>query len=211
MQVDRALLELQLPPEEMYQSFTRAIESVNVIIATYNDAIMGDVQVYPDKGTVAFGSGLHQWGFTLKKFARTYAAKFSTDEASFMKKLWGDWFYDADAKKWKNHNEGGGLKRAFCQFIMDPICKIFEAVMEDKTAKIEKMLKVIGVTLKGEDKELKGKPLLKRIMQKWIPAADAILEMVRVCPTLPCFRPLHTDSYVLHLHTAAGLVAPGPV
>lgn len=65
--VDRALLELQLPPEEMYQSFSRAIESVNVIIATYNDALMGDVQVYPEKGTVAFGSGLHQWGFTLKK------------------------------------------------------------------------------------------------------------------------------------------------
>jgi len=51
--------------------------------------------------------------------------------------------------------------------------------MEEKTQKIEKMLKVIGDTLKGEDKELKGKPLLKRVMQKWIPAADAILEMVR--------------------------------
>jgi len=176
--VDRALLELQLPPEEMYQSFSRAIESVNVIIATYNDALMGDVQVYPDKGTVAFGSGLHQWGFTLKKFARTYAAKFNTDEASFMGKLWGDWYYDQDAKKWKTQSENGTLKRAFCQFIMDPICKVFEAVMEDKTAKVEKMLKVIGVTLKGDDKELKGKPLLKRIMQKWIPAADAILEMI---------------------------------
>lgn len=44
-QVDRALLELQLPPEEMYQSFARAIESVNVIIATYNDELLGDVQV----------------------------------------------------------------------------------------------------------------------------------------------------------------------
>lgn len=44
-QVDRALLELHLPPEEMYQSFARAIESVNVIIATYNDELLGDVQV----------------------------------------------------------------------------------------------------------------------------------------------------------------------
>lgn len=176
--VDRALLELQLPPEEMYQSFSRAIESVNVIIATYNDPVMGDVQVYPDKGTVAFGSGLHQWGFTLKKFARTYAAKFSTDEQSFTQKLWGDWYYDPDAKKWKKQSENGTLKRAFCQFIMDPICKVFEAIMEDKTAKIEKMLKVIGVTLKGEEKELKGKPLLKRVMQRWIPASDAVLEMV---------------------------------
>lgn len=43
--VDRALLELQLPPEDLYQAFSRAIESVNVIIATYNDELMGDVQV----------------------------------------------------------------------------------------------------------------------------------------------------------------------
>jgi len=132
---DRALLGLQLPPEEMYQSFSRAIESVNVIIATYNDEQLGDVQVYPDKGTVAFGSGLHQWGFTLKKFAKMYAEKFGTEESKMMDKLWGDWYFDQDNKKWKKNDEGGTLKRAFCQFIMDPICKMFSAVMEDKKQK----------------------------------------------------------------------------
>ena len=35
--VDRALLELQLSPEDMYQCFARSVESVNVIIATYDD------------------------------------------------------------------------------------------------------------------------------------------------------------------------------
>ena len=67
---DRALLEQQLSAEEMYQCFARAVESVNVIIATYNDEALGDCQVIPEKGTVSFGSGLHQWGFTLKKFAK---------------------------------------------------------------------------------------------------------------------------------------------
>merc|ERR1711966_311208 len=57
--VDRALLELQVSKEDLYQSFSRTIESVNVIISTYFDKVLGDVQVYPDKGTVAFGSGLH--------------------------------------------------------------------------------------------------------------------------------------------------------
>jgi len=177
---DRALLELQLPPEEMYQSFSRAIESVNVIIATYNDDALGDVQVYPDKGTVAFGSGLHQWGFTLKKFARMYAQKFGTEEAKMMDKLWGDWYFDADNKKWKKNDDNGRLKRAFCQFIMDPICKMFSAIMEDKKQKIEKMMKAVGVTLKSDEKDLVGKPLLKRVMQRWLPAADAVLEMIVV-------------------------------
>ena len=70
---DRALLEQQLSAEEMYQCFARAVESVNVIIATYNDEALGDCQVIPEKGTVSFGSGLHQWGFTLKKFAKVRA------------------------------------------------------------------------------------------------------------------------------------------
>lgn len=48
--VDRALLELQKDKESLYQTFVRAVESVNVVIATYSDSALGDVQVYPDKG-----------------------------------------------------------------------------------------------------------------------------------------------------------------
>merc|ERR1719453_2067533 len=82
--VDRALLELQLPAEELYQAFNRAIESVNVVIAMYNDEALGDIQVDPTKGSVAFGSGLHQWAFTLSKFAKTYGAKFGVAEDKMM-------------------------------------------------------------------------------------------------------------------------------
>ena len=87
--VDRALLELQLPAEELYQAFCRSIESVNVIVATYNDEALGDIQVDPTKGTVAFGSGLHQWAFTLKRFAKTYGAKFGVPEDKMMEQALG--------------------------------------------------------------------------------------------------------------------------
>mmetsp|Transcript_7094 Transcript_7094/g.10920 ORF Transcript_7094/g.10920 Transcript_7094/m.10920 type:complete len:876 (-) Transcript_7094:96-2723(-) len=198
---DRALLELQLPPEEMYQSMARAVESVNVIIATYNDEELGDVQVYPNKGTVAFGSGLHQWGFTLKKFAKIYAEKFGIEESKMMEKLWGDWFFDADEKKWKRNDNNGSLKRAFCQFIMDPICKMFSAIMEDKKQKTEKMMKAVGVVLKSEDRDLVGKPLLKRVMQQWLPAADAVLEMIVV----------HLPSPVQSQRYRVGTLYDGPL
>ena len=52
--------------------------------------------------------------------------------------------------------------------------------MNDKKQKIAKMLKAVGVELKPEEKELTGKPLLKRVMQKWLPASDAVLEMIVV-------------------------------
>lgn len=45
--MDRALLELQLESEDLYQTFQRIVENVNVIIATYNDdgGPMGEVRV----------------------------------------------------------------------------------------------------------------------------------------------------------------------
>jgi elongation factor 2 len=86
--VDRALLELQVSKEDLYQSFSRTIESVNVVISTYFDKILGDVQVYPYKGTVAFGSGLHGWAFTVRQFAQRYAKKFGVDRNKMMERLW---------------------------------------------------------------------------------------------------------------------------
>merc|ERR1712232_1185955 len=54
--VDRRILELMMEPEDMYQRFRRSVEDVNVIIATYRDALMGDIHLAPEQGTVAFGS-----------------------------------------------------------------------------------------------------------------------------------------------------------
>ena len=68
--------------------------------------MLGDVQVYPNKGTIAFGSGLQGWGFTLTKFARIYAAKFKIETSKMMEKLWGDNFFDGPGKKWKKVSEG---------------------------------------------------------------------------------------------------------
>uniref|UniRef100_A0A7S1G8H9 Tr-type G domain-containing protein n=2 Tax=Bicosoecida sp. CB-2014 TaxID=1486930 RepID=A0A7S1G8H9_9STRA len=176
--LDRAVLELKLPPEEAYQNFSRAIENVNVIIATYEDAALGDIKVQPQNGTIAFGSGLHQWGFTLKRFAKMYAGKFKTTRAKMMKYLWGDWFFAKKAKKWTKNSENGAHKRGFVAFILDPIYQLFDAIMNDKDDKWRKMLKTLGVELKGEEKDLRNKPLLKRVMQKWLPAGDAVLEMI---------------------------------
>ena len=181
--VDRALLELQLPAEELYQNFQRAIESVNVIISTYQDDSMGDIQVYPEKGTVAFGSGLHQWGFTLKRFAKIYAAKFGVEEKVMLERLWGDNFYDPAVKGFRKTSQsadGSELSRAFCKWIMEPVCSMFTAIMNGKTKKVNKMLESLGIALKPEEKELEGKPLLKRVMQRWLPAGDAVLEMIVV-------------------------------
>ncbi|KAK9764916.1 translation elongation factor 2, partial [Basidiobolus ranarum] len=179
--VDRALLELQSTKEDLYTSFLRTIESVNVIISTYFDPVLGDVQVYPERGTVAFGSGLHGWGFTLRQFAQRYAKKFGVDKDKMMTKLWGENYFNPATRKWTSKGtdaDGKPLERAFCMFILDPIFKLFDSIMNFKKEQTTSMLEKLEVPLKSDEKDLEGKALLKVVMRKFLPAADALLEMI---------------------------------
>lgn len=175
--LDRAFLELQLDPEDMYQNFSRIIENANVIMATYMDDALGDVQVYPDKGTVAFSAGLHGWAFTLYRFARMYAKKFGADVEKMTARLWGDNFYDKKAKKWTK-KERPGAERAFNTLVLTPIKKIIDLAMADRVDDLQKLLSNLGIKLTTEDRDLRQKPLMKRVLQKWLPADQALLEMM---------------------------------
>lgn len=179
--MDRALLELQLEQEDLFQTFQRIVESINVIVATYGDedGPMGNIMVDPCKGTVGFGSGLHGWAFTLKQFAEIYAAKFKIEPAKLMKRLWGDQFYNAKEKKW-NKIGGEGYVRGFSQFVLDPIFKMFEAIMGFKKDATAKLLEKLNIKMTPEMKEKEGKPLLKEVMRKWLPAGDAMLQMITI-------------------------------
>lgn len=179
--LDRCFLELMLDGEEAYQSFRRVVENANVIMATYSDDKLGDTQVYPETGTVGFTAGLHGWAFTLTTFAKMYASKFGIPRERMREKLWGDNFFDPKEKKWtKKHTGSKTCQRGFVQFCYEPIRKVIDAAMNDDRTNLFNMLEKLGVKekLKPEDIELHGKPLMKRVMQTWLPAAEALLEMI---------------------------------
>lgn len=180
--VDRCILELQMDPEDMYLRFRNSVENVNVIVSTYQDDKMGDVQLDPALGTVAFGSGLHGWGFNTERFARIYAGKFGMDKEKMMKRLWGDSFFNAKKKVWTNIQKPDGetvpLRRAFCQLIMDPISQVIASCTANQKEKYEPMLEKLQIKLSQEERQLEGKPLMKRVMQIWLNAADTLLTMI---------------------------------
>lgn len=200
--MDRALLELQIDQEDLYMTFQRIIENTNVIIATYadDDGPMGLIQVDPCKGTVGFGSGLHGWAFSLKQFAEIYAAKFKIQPIKLMPKLWGDRFYSSKDKKW-NKTGGDGYVRGFNQFVLDPIFKMFDAVMNFKKEKTAELLSKLDIKLKKEELDLEGKPLIKKIMQKWLPAGDTMLQLITI----------HLPSPVTSQKYRAELLYEGPI
>jgi len=198
--MDRALLELQLEAEELYLTFQRIVENVNVIVATYadDDGPMGDVKVNVNNGSVGFGSGLHGWAFTLKQFAEMYASKFGVDVDKMMKKLWGENFFNAKAKKWQKSKEPDN-KRSFVMYVLDPIYMVFDAIMNFKKEETAKLLgkltnaegKPVKEILKADELELEGKPLMKVVMRNWLPAGEAMFQMI--CIHLP--SPVTAQKY----------------
>lgn len=179
--MDRALLELQLDQEALYQTFQRIVENVNVIVATYADdeGPMGEISVDPSKGSVGFGSGLHGWAFTLKQFAEMYADKFKIDTIKLMNRLWGENFFNPTTKKWSKTKDADN-KRSFNMYVLDPLYKVFDAIMNYKKEETDSLLTKLGIKLSLEDREKDGKNLLKAVVRQWLPAGDTLLQMIAI-------------------------------
>jgi len=130
---------------------------------------------------VCFGSGLHSWAFSLRCFAEIYAKKFGVSPDRMVKKLWGDHYYNPNSKKWQttpDTPDGLPLRRAFVQFILDPLYKLFDAIMNDEVEKYDKMLKSLAIILTEEERRIPKRPLLKYAMRKFLPISEAVLEMI---------------------------------
>ncbi|GJS11228.1 elongation factor G, III-V domain-containing protein [Tanacetum coccineum] len=168
--LDHCFLDLQVDGEKAYQSFQRFIENANVVMATYEDPLLGDVMVYPEKGTVAFSSRLHGWAFTLTNFVKMYASKFGVDESKMMERLWGQNYFDPNTRKWTTKNTG--------------------------STDYELWLKLtkLGVTMKSEEKELTGRMLMKCVMQTWLPATALLDMMILHLPSPHIAQRYHVEN-----------------
>merc|ERR1712227_169347 len=68
----------------------------------------------------------------------------------------------------------------------DPIYMVFDAIMNFKKEAVEKLLgklttadgKLVKDVLMAEEKELEGKPLMKCVMRNWLPAGEAMFQMI---------------------------------
>ncbi|MCE2196918.1 hypothetical protein GQ599_10360, partial [Streptococcus thermophilus] len=80
---------------------------------------------------------LHGWAFSVKEFADIYASMFKVPAAKLMNKLWGENFFNKKTKKWST-TKSSDNERAFNTYILDPIFKLFDAIMnfkKDETTK----------------------------------------------------------------------------
>jgi len=107
-------------------------------------------------------------------------------EEKMMKYLWGDHYYDPEAKKWTSSNVsvgGKSLMRGFAQFVLRPLKQLLDCIINEKREQLTKMLSNLNISLKPDEMEQSGKKLMRTVMQKFLPASDALLEMI--CIHLP--------------------------
>jgi elongation factor 2 len=180
--MDRIIFEKCLGAEDIYQSLSKTVESINVIISTYQDPALPDVQVSMEACNVGMGSALQGWAFTLEPFASVLAAKFGLDFETMKTCLWGNNFYSSSKKIWVKE-KGTNCHRGFCKFVLEPVIKVCKAGMENDWPVLDKMLGSLELKISKDDRELVGKALTKKIMRLWLNAADALLSMI--CAHLP--------------------------
>merc|ERR1712142_786198 len=95
------------------------------------------------------------------------------------KRLWGDHCFNPKTNKWSKSMKEDYV-RGFCMFVLTPIYKVTQAIMNEDNDAIDKLVKKTGCTLKPEDRQKVGKQLLKTFMRVWLPAGDTLLEMITI-------------------------------
>ncbi len=200
--IDRAILEQKLEPDKLYQRFRKIIDDVNSLISIYSDhesdsdepkeEVEGEIKsiinepfkcshLDPTKGNVAFAAGRDGWAFTLKSFAKFYSKKSKQSISFLVNKLWNDNYFDMESKKWREDSKSEALPRGFCQYVLDPLYKMLNICIENNHDEIEKLTEKLEINLKfkSDDREnLIGRELMQFTMKKWLPAADAMLELI---------------------------------
>ncbi|KAK9474817.1 P-loop containing nucleoside triphosphate hydrolase protein [Dipodascopsis tothii] len=189
--IDRLVLELQLTPAEAYHHLARVLEQVNAVVGSFYasermeqdvvDEDEDDEHLYfaPEKNNVIFASALDGWGFTVSQFAVMYEKKLGMKRAALEKVLWGDYYFDAKAKRVVPPKllKGRPLKLMFVQFVLEYVWAVYESTVVARDAdKTERIVKGLGLKVLPRDLRAKdARALLSTIFAQWLPVSTAVL------------------------------------
>ncbi|CAD8174280.1 unnamed protein product [Paramecium pentaurelia] len=138
------------------------------------------IKIYPDHGSVCFGSGKKSWAFLCTKLALIYAKKkIQMLNHKNYKKNFGVIIISLLCPN------VGGRKAMMIQEnnykVLLPHSQSNQSVnwlIQSQKEIEKKMFYILGLELTQEEQKLSGKFLLKAVMSKWINTADTLIEMI---------------------------------
>ncbi|KEF63336.1 elongation factor 2 [Exophiala aquamarina CBS 119918] len=177
--MDRLILELKIPPTDAYFKLKHVVEEVNTIIENTMPGRGEARRLSPEKGNVAFASTSMQWVFTLPSFARMYAETYpKVDALEFSKRLWGDIFFNPRSRKFTRKAVEEGAKRAFVNFVLEPIYKLYSHTISESPEDLEATLQTLGISLKPSQLKSDAKVLLELVCAQFFGPASGLVDMI---------------------------------
>ncbi|KAG2486973.1 hypothetical protein HYH03_014346 [Edaphochlamys debaryana] len=180
--VDRLITELKLPPADAYHKLRHTIEEVNNLIAACCGGVVPpDMLLDPVRGNVAFTAASSGWSFTLQSFARLYADIYGAgfDPREFAKRLWGDLYFHPEERVFRRTPPRTGTsERSFVTFVLEPLYKVYSAVIGEHPKTVEGLLAGLGVYLRTATYNLDTKPLLKEVCTSVLGSCAGVVDML---------------------------------
>jgi U5 small nuclear ribonucleoprotein component len=176
--MDRLILELKIPPTDAYFKLKHVVEEVNTIIENTIPGRGESRRLSPEKGNVAFASTSMQWVFTLPSFAGMYAETYpKVDALEFSKRLWGDVFFNPRSRKFTRKGVEEGAKRAFVNFVLEPIYKLYSHTISESPEDLGATLETLGISLKPSQLKSDAKVLLELVCAQFFGPASGFVDM----------------------------------
>jgi 116 kDa U5 small nuclear ribonucleoprotein component len=173
--IDRLILELKLPPADAYFKIKYTIEEVNSVLTT----CAPEMRMSPERGNVCFASSNMGWCFTLNSFAKMYAEKAdeSFDQDAFVRRLWGDIYFDEENRNFRKSPTETAKDRSFIHFILEPLYKLYATIISEDIPTVKQTLAELGIYLKPKQLTMDVKPLLSIICAHFFGNSDGLVSM----------------------------------
>eukprot|EP00536_Pseudo-nitzschia_multiseries_P003556 jgi/Psemu1/323067/estExt_fgenesh1_pg.C_560008 len=176
--LDRLVTELRLPPKDAYFKLLGIVEATNRLVKQASHGRYPELS--PARGNVAFSSAVHGWLVTLPSLAEVYLehsrdgslGSNGTTPAQFAKRLWGDWWFDAESGRFADEPSSSLQQRSFVAFFLEPIYKIYAACLGESEEDIAATLKPLGVHLTKAQLRSSARPLLRIAMSRFLETAS---------------------------------------
>lgn len=204
--IDRLVLELKLPPDDMYHKLRNVIDSVNAYVSHHSNGRYP--KLAPDRGNVIFASSMHGYAFSLESFATQYLDQLDFDveeeedvfgsfknhgglgrnltPEAFAKRLWGNAYLDPKTRTFQRRTNdcapdpvtGLSPKRTFVQFVLEPLYKMYMLCLGEPEKDVEKAFRSLGVLLGKEHLRASARPLMRVVFRKYFGTSTGFVDSI---------------------------------
>ena len=124
-----------------------------------------------EKNNIVFCSALDCWGFTIRDFAKIFAAKWQCKQSILERFLFGDFFFNPKTKRISTREYTKNQQPMFVQFVLNNIWKIYEKTQEQDKDYLQKIIETLKIEVE--------KKFFENLSKDPKGSANSILQQVR--------------------------------